>query len=420
MKKLLLITVLLVSYISQIAAQEGLTQAHLVSVSPEASSTGISENTIVEIVFDTAIIEDSVNQDTIVLTNVEGTTTLAEDKTLRFTPNEPLPGGDYTVNINPVELDIKDGDVTAYQPKTVFQKFIYWICSLIYANPTECTLCKKVCANSSGAETYVKTEKISYDFSVESPPKVVSVALEIAEHSIGEGNSTTLSVSATLDNNTTLDVTNEVEWILSNSGLVSITNSILQANQEGTATIEAKYKNVTSEAVNFVVYKEINGYKLPPEPDETLNNSTLLGIDSNDNGVRDDVERYIIKKYASDPKYPKTKTAIALQYAWASQKVLEHPTIESKKHIDDALDCQYYWAKKERDKYTQGLSSFEKGLYYSKLKFLTDPELRDHIYNIRERIERKFSFNAALSGNIFDGREESIENCQVDINALGE
>ncbi len=29
----------------------------------------------------------------------------------------------------------------------------------------------------------------------------------------------------------------------------------------------------------------IHGYTLPPEPDQTINNSTLLGIDSNDNGV---------------------------------------------------------------------------------------------------------------------------------------
>ena len=37
----------------------------------------------------------------------------------------------------------------------------------------------------------------------------------------------------------------------------------------------------------------INGHTLPPEPDPNINNSTLLGIDSNNNGVRDDVERKI-------------------------------------------------------------------------------------------------------------------------------
>ena len=31
----------------------------------------------------------------------------------------------------------------------------------------------------------------------------------------------------------------------------------------------------------------INGHTLPPEPDPKINNSTLLGIDSNNNGVRE-------------------------------------------------------------------------------------------------------------------------------------
>ena len=41
----------------------------------------------------------------------------------------------------------------------------------------------------------------------------------------------------------------------------------------------------------------INGHTLPPEPDKALNDSTLLGIDSNNNGVRDDVERWIYITY---------------------------------------------------------------------------------------------------------------------------
>ena len=41
----------------------------------------------------------------------------------------------------------------------------------------------------------------------------------------------------------------------------------------------------------------INGHTLPPEPDPAINNASLLGVDSNDNGVRDDVEIWIYKKY---------------------------------------------------------------------------------------------------------------------------
>lgn len=59
----------------------------------------------------------------------------------------------------------------------------------------------------------------------------------------------------------------------------------------------------------------INGHTLPPEPDPAINNSTLLGIDSNNNGVRDDVEIYIYKRFSKEAEFPKTMTAIAMQYA---------------------------------------------------------------------------------------------------------
>jgi len=185
-------------------------------------------------------------------------------------------------------------------------------------------------------------------------------------------------------------------------------------------TKEYKDQQIKEIKYRFYVPEVINGFKLPPEPDEKKNNETLLGIDFNDNGIRDDVERWIITHYAQDPKYPKTKTAIALQYAWASQRILENPTMESKKYLDDALDCQYYWEWKEMKENTQGFSKFEQGKYYSELSFLTNPVIKDKIYNTRVRIEQKFRFNAALSGNIFNGRKESIGNCQTNIDELGE
>jgi len=166
----------------------------------------------------------------------------------------------------------------------------------------------------------------------------------------------------------------------------------------------------------FYVPEVINGFKLPPEPDEKKNNETLLGIDFNDNGVRDDVERYVIKRYAQDPEFPKTKTALAMQYAWAEQKIIENPVIESDKYTNDAIDCQYYWINKKRKD-----MSISEGLQYSKKnKVFNDINIKDKIYNTRERIEKSFQFNQACSGHIFDGRKQSLDNCQINIDELGE
>jgi len=59
-----------------------------------------------------------------------------------------------------------------------------------------------------------------------------------------------------------------------------------------------------------LTWSDING-TLPPEPDPTANSATLAGIDSNGNGIRDDVERAIYLKYKDTPRV----AIAALQYA---------------------------------------------------------------------------------------------------------
>ena len=160
----------------------------------------------------------------------------------------------------------------------------------------------------------------------------------------------------------------------------------------------------------------INGYTLPPEPDPIVNNATLLGVDVNDNGVRDDVEIYVIKRYAKDPEFPKTKTALAMQYAWAVQKITENPVIESSVYTDDALDCETYWLRKQ----VKGMATLDGLLYFKEHEVFNDTDINDKIYNTRERIERSFEFNQACSGNIFDGREAKLDYCHTNIDELGE
>jgi len=150
---------------------------------------------------------------------------------------------------------------------------------------------------------------------------------------------------------------------------------------------------------------------LPDEPDEKLNNSTLLGIDTNRNGVRDDVERWIIKRYSKDPEFPKTKIALAMQYAWATQKILEKPTMESFKYEDNALACESYWSNQK----TQGLPGIKYIHFRKKHKVFGEVKLKDKIFNNKERILRKFDYNSALSGNILTLRKKELSACHINI-----
>ncbi len=78
--------------------------------------------------------------------------------------------------------------------------------------------------------------------------------------------------------------------------------------------------NKTQETIDFINSKKITmddvmGTNLPPVPDRKLNDSTIAGIDANNNYIRDDVELAIFEKYPNSAKI----RAAQLQYAQALQ-----------------------------------------------------------------------------------------------------
>ncbi len=72
---------------------------------------------------------------------------------------------------------------------------------------------------------------------------------------------------------------------------------------------------------------DVDGEHLPPQPDPKLVDATIAGIDVNKNGIRDDVELAIFKKYPNDIKV----RAAELQYAMELQneftKVVDSKTL---------------------------------------------------------------------------------------------
>ncbi len=134
----------------------------------------------------------------------------------------------------------------------------------------------------------------------------------------------------------------------------------------------------------------INGHTLPPEPNPMANNATLLGIDINDNGVRDDVERWIYETYKD--KHP-IHIDIAMQAARAYKLVLEHP--ERAKEIHDSvvnapLHCSSYY------------------MYYAKLfnePILVDKRIdapvKSKYFNTKARSKVYWKYDKLLSGDSY-------------------
>jgi hypothetical protein len=76
----------------------------------------------------------------------------------------------------------------------------------------------------------------------------------------------------------------------------------------------------------------INGIAVPPEPDPVQNNATIAGVDANDNGVRDDVERRAAINANSDNN-PRRTMALLKMMQYQLNGNTQPPTTEEWKII---------------------------------------------------------------------------------------
>ena len=131
----------------------------------------------------------------------------------------------------------------------------------------------------------------------------------------------------------------------------------------------------------FYVPEVINGHQLPPEPDKQLNNSTLLGIDTNDNGIRDDIERKIIIDYVKP-----IEIELMLSYVKVHQEMLNNPVnsaVYSQKKMQKVRNCKMYL--KHQDIRIKNMIDFTE----------------NNMYNTKERVKAYLDFNQALSGGVY-------------------
>ena len=173
-------------------------------------------------------------------------------------------------------------------------------------------------------------------------PQLAGLALESNATSINIGERALLTVNGVYADGHREEVTEHIVWEITPADSAEIKGNILTAKKDGQVNIKAKIDNLVSDTLMLDIYWEVNGYRLPPEPDKTLNDSTLLGIDSNNNGVRDDVERWIYETYKD--KHP-IHIDIAMQAARAYRKILETPerAREIYSIVDKASYCELYY-----------------------------------------------------------------------------
>ncbi len=387
MKKIYRILVMLFLSMHILYAGGGTSQEHLVSMEPNPAAEDVSPTMTAIFTYDKDIVQKSVHKNTVKLkqtkpqkNNIKGTVAVQSDKSLAFMPSEPLEKGTYKIKVKPIKL-LKDstGEV---KPKNSWQKFIVWLCGLVYDDITECPLYKYFC----NVGNYIKTKPIIYTFEVkDDAPIVTTLDVNVTRVELSEHNNSTIKVTATYDDNATEDVTQKATYT-SNDGSVDVDKGTITTNIEGSATITVTYGGKTT---NFQVevYELIEGHLLPHEPENP--DATLLGVDENDNGVRDEVERWI---YKDMPTYhhPEIERVVAMTKAKALQMALADPTNKDDKVIkaeDRARACWFYYSDARSLPFDGAVEKFGN-------------RLMDKQFNTRERLKIYLDYDYTLKGKV--------------------
>lgn len=117
-------------------------------------------------------------------------------------------------------------------------------------------------------------------------------------------------------------------------------------------------KQKTTAAVAFMQSQKLDwatatGKNVPDAPDEALNNATLLGTDTNHNGIRDDVELAINKLHPNQAAVRAAELQYALELQLELSQVFNTDTwVAEAKYEAHGIDClveaahpQYFQAK---------------------------------------------------------------------------
>jgi hypothetical protein len=177
-------------------------------------------------------------------------------------------------------------------------------------------------------------------------PAIRSLSLTLDRTALSKDANTNARVTATYADGKSADVTDQVEWVMDTPDALAIQNHTLTALKDINVTLRAKLNGTLSNPVALSIYWEVNGHRLPPEPDPAVNNATLLGVDVNHNGVRDDVERWIYKEYKD--KHP-IHIDIAMQAARGYRLVLEKQpktkdeAMKIMNKVDSSAYCELYY-----------------------------------------------------------------------------
>lgn len=120
-----------------------------------------------------------------------------------------------------------------------------------------------------------------------------------------------------------------------------------------------------------------------PMPDPKINNATLLGVDSDKNGIRDDVQRWINEQYSQKPielKLSAQQFAISLQETLANIGSKENSIIVGHKLISSSICFSYIARENNLNRQQVGEARESIKMMYLNTKDRIEAELKSNEY----------------------------------------
>lgn len=228
-----------------------------------------------------------------------------------------------------------------------------------------------------------------------------SLKLTAKDTTLNRGGSTALTLLATLPDGTSKELNTDIEYIITPNESAEANNNTLVTKKDGTLTLQAKAGNTLSNTLTLDVTWTVNGYTLPPEPNKEENEKTLLGIDSNTNGVRDDVERAIYERFPKEIRRQQL-----MQQARAHQSFLAD---------EDAITNAQKWEKIITKDIACAKYLFRK--FNIDFDLEADAYMKNVLYNTKERVFNYVRFNHALGGGVYSTPESLVNehSCEFDV-----
>jgi hypothetical protein len=112
--------------------------------------------------------------------------------------------------------------------------------------------------------------------------------------------------------------------------------------------VTASFRGNTQNTLSSLIAVDVDPFRLPPDPGEA-GKQTLVGIDLDKDGVRDDVQRWIGIQYVDSPA---VRHSLA-KYAQSAQRFLDGyvrsgPSLTTAKDVISAATCLVYIAESSR------------------------------------------------------------------------